>query len=176
MAGKQKSKACEHDMCFRSPEPGSKFCAKHANDDPNKFPFMTCGVMLLIAIAIGVWIFRAVTGSADSGTTSNVTSGTVSGGKSDAALAADASTSLSTFSGDPAYALVDSVDVKSGVLWIYTSIPAGDTASAVAVCGLGSSWVYGDSDAISHGLWGVSVRASDGQRLIQRNGSSDSCS
>lgn len=80
------------------------------------------------------------------------------------------------FAGDAAYAVVQSVQVKSGVLWIYTSTPPGDTRSATAVCGLGSAWVYSDPDALDAQLWGVSVRASGGQRLVQREGFDDDCS
>ena len=173
-----KASPCQNGVCFREAQSGSVFCAKHADADPNQFPWFGCVGILVVLMGIGWLIFSVWNGNDDAPSTATYQAPAGSGtGPSDTSLASDASMYLrSNFPGDAAFILVNSVEVKSGVLWIKTAIPAGDVASAVAVCGLGSSWAYGDPAAVTAGIWGVSVRASDGQRLIQRDGIDDTCS
>ena len=79
------------------------------------------------------------------------------------------------FGDDARWALVSRVEVRSGVLWMYTILDGGEVSTATQVCGLGSAWAYGDPEAISEGIWGVTVRSVDGQQMIERNGPSDDC-
>lgn len=180
-APQEKKGACQNGFCLREAEPGQQFCAKHADADPNQFPVMGCVIALVIAALIGWGIFTLIRGDGGQGATGGPGIGLEDAEVADvtqnAGLSADAKRYLATnFAGDAAYTLVQSVQVKSGVLWMYTSIPPGDTRSATAVCGLGSAWVYSDPEAQSAQIWGVSVRASGGQRLVQRNGFDDDCS
>lgn len=132
------------------------------------------GGLILIAVVgvISGLIYQRLT---EEGPLDSLGAGTGGGGGS-ASLRADASAFLrSGFSGSAEYAVISALEVRSGVLWITTSLAPGDFGSGTAVCGLGSAWAYGDPDAVQGNLWGVSVRARDGQRLVQRNGPSDTC-
>ncbi len=175
-----KNGPCQNGICLRQAEPGRMFCTKHADADPNQFPALGCVIALVITALIGWGIISLVRGGGDESAGSpgpGLVDAEVADVTQYARLSADADQYLATnFAGDAAYAVVQSVRVKSGVLWMYTSIPPGDTRSATAVCGLGSAWVYSDPDALDAQLWGVSVRASGGQRLVQREGFDDDCS
>lgn len=180
-ASPAKKGACQNGFCLREAEPGRQFCAKHADADPNQFPVMGCLIALVIAGLIGWGVFTFFRGEGSQGAAGGSGVGLDDAEVADvtqyAGLSADADRYLArNFAGDPAYVVVQSVQVKSGVLWMYTSVPPGDVRSATAVCGLGSAWVYSDPEAISAQVWGVSVRASGGQRLVQRDGFGDACS
>ena len=175
----QKAKSCKYGLCLREVEAGTVFCSHHAGSDPNGFPVLGC-VLTLAIIGLAVWAaftyFRGGSNSAD---------GTVSEGLPDAAsasvtryagLAQDAEAYFGdNFSETAEYAVVQSLQVKSGVLWINTSLFPGDMRSGTAVCGLGSAWAYSDPEAVAANIWGVSVRASGGQKLVQRDGFADDC-
>lgn len=172
-----KSKGCQNGFCLRAAEEGRNFCAQHRDADPNQFPLLGCLVALVIA---GLLVWGAVTLIRGGNEAPELPPGLPDAASANltnqASLARNADAYLQeNFSDDPAYAVVQSVQVKTGVLWIQTSIPPGDTRSGTAVCGLGSAWAYGDPAAIDAGIWGVSVRASGGQRLVQREGPADDC-
>lgn len=175
----QKAKSCQYGLCLREVEPGKVFCSRHADSDPKGFPVLGC-VLTLALIGLVAWgavtYFRGGSGSADGTELGGLPDAASSSVTQNAGLARDAEDYMRTnFSETAEYAVVQSVQVKSGVLWINTSLFPGDMRSGTAVCGLGSAWAYSDPEAVAANIWGVSVRASGGQKLVQRDGFTDNC-
>lgn len=154
-------------------ESGGQASAGGPKPGSNKDAAIGCLMLLAIIAAVGFFIFK---GCSASDSPSSTAGGGAAGTSDDAALTADATAFISSnAAGSPESAVMTSFAVKSGVLWIYTSLPRSDVESAAAVCGQGSAWAYGDADALAANVWGVSVRASDGTGIVQRNGATDVC-
>ena len=170
--------------CVEPTRRGQTFCVTHdpsgtgpsrsgALDAERKRGRITTFVVVVVAGVLAVVGVRACTALTSSSPPGNSPSGVACATSN---LSSDAGAFLgSNFGDDPRWAVVSSVEVKSGVLWMYTSLTPSETTTATEVCGLGSAWAYGDPQAVEQGVWGVSVRAADGQRMVQREGVSDSC-